>query len=639
MKIRTALLVLLSGFTVVPVIAFCANGYVDAIQTVSAHAEENAVRALDSAEKSVSRYLDGVLSRMDLIAAQETTHESTDSTAVPPLLSTQSLCDSALDQGLKELYLVKSDGTITLSAPSDNEQNGRTSFGFLPYSSLSSTQLSYATGEDGAYFYLVRNLPETGSRLIGVLETSAVLEPLRKGGEAYSSMSTLLVRENGEVVEDPLSGGDVLYEFETLRAFASNGAESEVFREKELLAVRSRLMQTDWSILGLVTDNPAAGLNKHLWLCLLLLPIVLIAELLALRILLKKNILHPLNELRHTITRVHSRDYHARFEPGVSGDFHEIASVFNHLIDEISTSEERHRIISELSGDVLFEWDFSSHCFFVSDNVRNDFHYRPQRSYRSLLAAVHPRDSRDFRNALWTMIRARATCQKEVRVLANTGEYIWVLARASCIINRIGSPQRVIGVIMNIDSDKRLEMQLAERASYDFLSQLYNRSTFIRTLDEELSRRYRPEYAILFMDIDDFKGINDNYSHSTGDEAIKFTARVIQDTLKGRGFGGRFGGDEFVLCIRDKATVRDIAALARHLNAKLSEGFFSESSSTHLRLRTSIGIAISPGHGETSEQLFHAADEAMYRVKKLEKGNFCIHGCYPGEDCAPETSL
>ena len=205
------------------------------------------------------------------------------------------------------------------------------------------------------------------------------------------------------------------------------------------------------------------------------------------------------------------------------------------------------------------------------------------------------------------------------------GSLLWFSIRALCVTDRLGEPLRVIGVVTDIDSEKKLELQLSERASYDFLSQLYNRSTFERELKSEIERSAHSKVAVLFIDVDDFKFINDRFGHSVGDEVIKYVAGCIKQRVKGSGFAGRFGGDEFVLCITDPKQIEEIESLSLDLIDELYEGYHSELANVSINVKASIGIAFYPEHGDDSNKVVAAADEAMYFVKKNGKANYHIY--------------
>ena len=230
-----------------------------------------------------------------------------------------------------------------------------------------------------------------------------------------------------------------------------------------------------------------------------------------------------------------------------------------------------------------------------------------------------------YKRDISVLLKNRTGHSGEYQITTKNGSLLWFSVRALCVTDRLGEPLRVIGVVTDIDSEKKLELQLSERASYDFLSQLYNRSTFERELKSEIERSAHAKVAVLFIDVDDFKFINDRFGHSVGDEVIKYVAGCIKQRVKGSGFAGRFGGDEFVLCITDPKQIEEIESLSLDLIDELYEGYHSELANVSINVKASIGIAFFPEHGDDSDKIVAAADEAMYFVKKNGKANYHIY--------------
>ena len=110
-----------------------------------------------------------------------------------------------------------------------------------------------------------------------------------------------------------------------------------------------------------------------------------------------------------------------------------------------------------------------------------------------------------------------------------------------------------------------------------------------------------------------------------GIEVIKYVSGCIKQRVKGSGFAGRFGGDEFVLCITDPDQIKEIESLSLDLIDELYEGYHSELANVSINVKASIGIAFYPEHGEDSAKVVAAADEAMYFVKKNGKANYHIY--------------
>ena len=307
----------------------------------------------------------------------------------------------------------------------------------------------------------------------------------------------------------------------------------------------------------------------------------------------------------------------------------EIQTTFNELLDEVYLSEERHRTIAELSDNMLFEWDFHKEHMYVSANALAKFDIDTVDSTlsngRFIDALMPSEDAEKYKRDINTLLKNKNGYSAEYQLKTKGGALIWVSLRAVCISDRLGEPLRVIGVMTDIDNEKKMELQLSERASYDFLSQLYNRSTFIRTLTSELERRGQNKIGVMFIDVDDFKFINDRYGHTIGDEVIRYVADSIRTKVDDRGgFAGRFGGDEFVLCYTNQEDIANLESIAMDIIDELYVGY-TTNDGTLINVRVSIGISYCPEHSEDVNELLSFADTAMYFVKKNGKTNYHVY--------------
>lgn len=307
-----------------------------------------------------------------------------------------------------------------------------------------------------------------------------------------------------------------------------------------------------------------------------------------------------------------------------------IKSSFNEMMDEVILSEERHRTIAELSDNMLFEWDFHKERMFVSANALAKFDIDTENSTLSngkfIDSLMSPEDAERYKRDINQLLRDKSGYSAEYQLKAKSGAVIWVSLRASCITDRMEEPLRVVGVMTDIDNEKKMELQLAERASFDFLSQLYNRNTFTRTLTAELERRNNKKIAILFIDVDDFKFINDRYGHTIGDEVIKYVADTIRTKVDDKGgFAGRFGGDEFVLCFTDQEDIENIENISMDIINELYGGYTTSDGNMTINVKASIGIALCPEHSEDVNELLAFSDTAMYFVKKNGKTNYHVY--------------
>lgn len=316
----------------------------------------------------------------------------------------------------------------------------------------------------------------------------------------------------------------------------------------------------------------------------------------------------------------------------------EIQTSFNDLLDEVFLSEERHRTIAELSDNMLFEWDFHKERMYCSPNMLAKFDIDTEQSTLSngkfIDSLMSQEDAEKYKRDINQLLKNKNGYSGEYQLKNKNGALIWVSLRAVCITDRLGEPLRVIGVMTDIDNEKKLELQLSERASYDFLSQLYNRNTFIRNLTSEIERRGTKRVAALFIDVDDFKFINDRYGHTIGDEVIRFVADTIRKKVDDRGgFAGRFGGDEFVLCFTNQEDIENIENISMDIINELYAGYDTADGGMHIDVKASIGVAFCPEHTEDVNELLSFADTAMYFVKKNGKTNYHI---YIPEDSATD---
>lgn len=316
----------------------------------------------------------------------------------------------------------------------------------------------------------------------------------------------------------------------------------------------------------------------------------------------------------------------------------EIQTSFNDLLDEVFLSEERHRTIAELSDNMLFEWDFHKERMYCSPNMLAKFDINTDESTlsngRFIDSLMNQEDAEKYKRDINQLLKNKNGYNGEYQLKTKSGALIWVSLRAVCITDRLSEPLRVIGVMTDIDNEKKLELQLSERASYDFLSQLYNRNTFIRNLTSEIERRGTKRVAAMFLDVDDFKFINDRFGHTIGDEVIRFVADTIRKKVDDRGgFAGRFGGDEFVLCFTNQEDIDNIENISMDIIDELYQGYDTADGGMHIDVKISIGVAYCPDHTEDVNELLSFADTAMYFVKKNGKTNYHI---YIPEDSATD---
>jgi len=207
----------------------------------------------------------------------------------------------------------------------------------------------------------------------------------------------------------------------------------------------------------------------------------------------------------------------------------------------------------------------------------------------------------------------------EIEVFDNLGQKHRLAILETPIYDDQGEYIGVEGLAHDITEAKRIQERLNWLSYYDDLTGLANRRLFKEKFDQlmALSNRHKQSMALLFLDLDHFKKINDNLGHSVGDEALKETARRLKGHLRGSDVSARMGGDEFTLILPDTGTEAAENVAKKVLESLLTPYILKGEKYT---LGTSIGIAIYPQDSTDADELLHLADEAMYKAKKTKAG-------------------
>ncbi len=399
---------------------------------------------------------------------------------------------------------------------------------------------------------------------------------------------------------------------------------------KDFLGAYGKLHGSDWVWISLF-DSSRSGENVVLVFAVgavILLALALICVLIM--VIMTRKIINPLLDMIKTMKDINSGNHSERIDTkGMGKEFARMGNTFNDLMDDAIMSDELHQTVSNLSDNMLFEYDFSKESMFISDNFKEKIGLNVSGSTvnngKFIDSLMEGDDLENYKRDINQLLKTKDDVGGEYKIKDANGAEMWVTMKAHCITDRLGEILRVIGVLTDITTEKNATLKLAERASYDFLSQLYNRNTFEREFQAELERNANKKVAALFLDVDDFKFINDRYSHSVGDEVIKYVADVIKSKTGDTGFAGRFGGDEFVLCISDQNMIENLEVLSMDIIDDLYSGYYSTSADATLNIKASIGIAVYPEHGQDGRTLIACSDTAMYFVKKNGKANYHIY--------------
>lgn len=206
---------------------------------------------------------------------------------------------------------------------------------------------------------------------------------------------------------------------------------------------------------------------------------------------------------------------------------------------------------------------------------------------------------------------------REVTAVRKNGEKFPMELSASEMM--LGGHRYFIGIVRDITERKQAEQKIAHLAHYDYLTDLPNRALFLDILDHSvaLAKRNQRKLAVLFLDLDGFKQINDTLGHDAGDQLLKGVSKRLCATIRDSDTVARVGGDEFILVLDNIGSDESAAQVANKIIAVLSEPF--ELKGQQCRVGGSIGIALFPDGAEYAENLVKQADEAMYLAKQSGK--------------------
>lgn len=238
---------------------------------------------------------------------------------------------------------------------------------------------------------------------------------------------------------------------------------------------------------------------------------------------------------------------------------------------------------------------------------------------------VFPKDEADKRFAVvrWVFENAERKVI-EVRVPRPDGDRYYITT-AKPIIDATGRVGSVICISKEITDRKRMEERLAHMAEYDALTDLPNRALFTERLLQAISlaRRDKNRLALMWLDFDNFKPVNDGLGHHVGDLLLQAAATRMKACLRESDTVGRIGGDEFVVLLPVVKNQADVFVVAETIRTSLAQPF-DLPECPGVEISSSIGIAIFPEHGADDVQLMRNADQALYRAKDQGRNRTCL---------------
>jgi diguanylate cyclase (GGDEF)-like protein/PAS domain S-box-containing protein len=369
---------------------------------------------------------------------------------------------------------------------------------------------------------------------------------------------------------------------------------------------------------------------------LVLLLSVIATFLVSLR--LARSIADPLVKLAAVASRVSTdKDYSVRALIRSGGETGHLVDSFNEMLSQIESrehalkdalnslkeSEERYALAARGANDGLWDWNLDTDVSYFSPRWGHMLGYSESESWSSpkqWFSHIHADDRERVRAEIAAHCDGKAPeFVSEYRMHHKNGGYIWTLSRGIAVRNSTGKAIRMAGSQTDITEGKVV----------DTLTRLPNRLYLIDRLESAIDTAQQREghFAVLFVDLDQFKLVNDSFGHAAGDELLVDVARRLRTGIRsdsrqggpGESVVARIGGDEFAIFLGEIQNETDAATIAARILERLGEPFYFEGH--RILVSASIGIALG-STGITPEELLHNADTAMYHAKTNGKARF-----------------
>ena len=288
---------------------------------------------------------------------------------------------------------------------------------------------------------------------------------------------------------------------------------------------------------------------------------------------------------------------------------------------------QQYESIFGYTQNIIFEWDIVNDTISFSDRWYELFGYMPIRE--NVLSTLHtnshfhPEDVPKMFEMVHNMQNGAKHQMIETRIAKRGGRYLWCRHQATALHDEEGRLLKIHGIILNVDDEKRAAQALQDRAERDALTKLFNKQTAQKQAEEYLSSHpHGAACALLIIDLDNFKHINDSFGHMFGDAVLTQAAKEIKKLFRAQDIVGRIGGDEFMVLMRDISDGELVEARCSRLISSF-QGIYRNQLGD-IPISCSIGVALSPQHGTAYHELFQRADQALYQAKDKGKNCFCF---------------
>lgn len=294
-----------------------------------------------------------------------------------------------------------------------------------------------------------------------------------------------------------------------------------------------------------------------------------------------------------------------------------------HMEEEVRKSEELYRLIAENTSDIISVVNAEGDFLYLSPAHKAVFdHDVPDERFHNLFEWIVEDDRDIMAFAIQHTYSTRKEYTVECRIQTSRKETIWTESKINPIVDELGNVSKLLFVTRDITDRKQSEELIHHLAYHDALTDLPNRRMYTQHLSREImqAKRFQSNLAVLFLDLDRFKDVNDSFGHDVGDLLLVEAANRLKACLRPTDVVARLGGDEFTVLLSQLADREEAAALANQIMEALQRPFILQDHS--FNVSCSIGIALYPQDGDNADDLLKRADTALYTVKSRGKNGY-----------------
>ncbi|MCR8922932.1 sensor domain-containing diguanylate cyclase [Dasania sp. GY-MA-18] len=279
---------------------------------------------------------------------------------------------------------------------------------------------------------------------------------------------------------------------------------------------------------------------------------------------------------------------------------------------------ERNRRAHYFAQVGTWDWEIHADRLHWSDEIYAMFGYKVGEftpSYQKFIDALHPDDVSSVQSAEQACMKGDKHYEIEYRVVHPDGSIRWLYESGDVLFDDNGKPERFTGIVRDITRSKKANDRFREMAHYDSLTSLPNRELFNQRINDAIARSKQQSktLALVFMDLNQFKPINDQHGHSTGDKVLQALGQRLKCSTRSIDTVARVGGDEFV-AILENVNKEEALKIVENLRALFLQPIAI--GPQLFTLGVSIGISLCPDDASDADSLIHIADMAMYQAKK-----------------------